>query len=253
MSFWSRLFPRKVGLGYQPCGVDSRDLACSTLLERVGFAYGTLPEQIDLWDARFPIFDQGSVGSCAGCSTAQGLRVAFAVDGRDVPPLSPLFLYYNGRRADRPGDKAVTDSGTTLRSVMKQLMHLGVCPESQWPLTSSHAARPSWLAYRAAADYRGLRGYYRVVDVEEIRRALAARRPVVIGLNVDKAFLDADGPSYVDDTAGGAGGHAMLLTGYDKRGRFHLVNSWGEQWRGGKILVGESFVRRSLSAWAIDT
>jgi hypothetical protein len=75
----------------------------------------------------------------------------------------------------------------------------------------------------------------------------------VIGVNVDEGFLASVGPDYVDDTAGGVGGHAMLLTGYDKKGRYHLVNSWGMQWRGGRIMVGEKFVRRNVSAWALDT
>lgn len=252
MSLWSRLLGIPA-LGYKPCGRDSRDLPCSVLLERIGAASGTIAESIDLWRGYEP-FDQKDTNSCAGCSVAQGLRLAFAEDGRYVPPLSPLFLYYNARRDEAPAATGVVDDGTTFRSVMRALGRLGVCPESRWPLQSSaENSRPSWLAYRDAADYRGLRGYYRCFSIDDIKRALSARRPVVIGLSIDKDFTKTSGPAYVEDTPGGAGGHGMLLTGYDKQGRFHLVNSWGARWRGGKILVGEAFVRRNQSAWALDT
>ncbi len=252
MSLWSRLLGLPA-LGYKPCGRDSRDQACSTLLERIGAASGTVAGSIDLW-RDYEVFDQSGTNSCAGCAVAQGLRLAFAEDSRSVPPLSPLFLYYNARRDEAPKASSVTDDGTTFRAVMRGLMRLGVCPESRWPLqVSAENWRPSWLAYRDAADFRGLRGYYRCKDIDEVKRALSAHRPVVIGLSVDKDFTKANGPSYVEDTPGGLGGHGVLLTGYDKQGRFHLVNSWGRQWRGGKILVGEAFVRRNQAAWALDT
>ena len=252
MSFWSRLLGQPA-LGYKPCGKDSRDQACSVLLERIGAASGTLPESIDLW-RDYPIIDQAGTQSCAGCSVAQGLRIAFAEDGRSVPALSALFLYYNARRDAAPAATSVSDDGTTFRNVMRGLMRLGVCPESRWPIqTITENTRPSWLAYRDAADYRGLRGYYRCASIDDIKRALGARRPVVIGLDVDSEFVKTNGPGYVADTPGGLGGHGVLLTGYDKQGRFHLVNSWGSRWRGGKILVGEAFVRRNQAAWALDT
>lgn len=257
MSLWSRLFGSGLaqGMGYVPCGPSSRDYPCSQLLGRLGVAQGQLPSSIELMRDDFPIFDQQGTSSCSGCSLAQGLRIALAEDGKAVPQLSPLFLYYNARREDAPTATAVRDLGTTLRSAMTQVQRLGACPESRWPLDPARVnARPAWLAYRDGADYRGLRGYYRCGTIDEVKRALAARRPVVIGLQVDKAFLAKSGPAYIEDTPGGAGGHAMLLTGYDAQGRYRLVNSWGTSWReGGRALVGEAFVRRNHAAWALDT
>ncbi|MGB0892635.1 MAG: C1 family peptidase [Flavobacteriaceae bacterium] len=68
--------------------------------------------------------------------------------------------------------------------------------------------------------------------VGKVKKAIANKNPVVIGMQVSSTFYKAKGAwSGVHNTK--PGGHAMVVVGYDDDkygGAFELLNSWGTNW-----------------------
>ena len=68
--------------------------------------------------------------------------------------------------------------------------------------------------------------------VGKVKKAIANKNPVVIGMQVSSTFYKAKGAwSGIHNTK--PGGHAMVVVGYDDDkygGAFELLNSWGTNW-----------------------
>jgi hypothetical protein len=166
---------------------------------------------------------------------------------------SRLFGYSNSR-AEHGMEK--TDLGTFLRTYAWALKKVGNCKEQDWPFVLSRVNRtPPPRCYRTAWAFRGIRGYYKILDqgdgrTQAIRAALSAGKPVVFGTLIDDPFMANAGPSIIDvprETV--VGGHAMCFVGYKVReatGEFiyKVVNSWGDDWRQrGFCYFTEEFVQ----------
>jgi C1A family cysteine protease len=59
--------------------------------------------------------------------------------------------------------------------------------------------------------------------------ALAAGKPVVVGVPCDSSPAWYDGKSVIDGPTHAPGGHAVLIYAY-KEGVFWFKNSWGDKW-----------------------
>lgn len=237
------------GLGYLPDLADARDrlLAAMPLPD-------TPPPEVD--HSRFvpAVLDQGPTSSCVAHAWAQAVLLSQILDGYPGPELASRLAWYWWARAET-GDQD-TDGGTYLRSGAKACTRFGLPPERLWPFDVPKVNKPPpWRVYRAAYDHRGPRGYYRIVqgDVVGMRRAIAARKPVVFGLTLRSSFLDNVGPNTIDqDTGAVVGGHAMAIVGYDRE-RFRVVNSWGSGWRDrGLVWITAERMREATDVWAAD-
>lgn len=246
-------------MGYKPDPPDPRDKTIHELAATganflpVG---SELPSQASVAEAKVGIRHQGQTSSCVGFALSTAVRLAHIKDGRNVPELSPSFVYYIGRKDHQ--DK-VTDKGTHIRSALKGIIRVGVPEERHWPFDPKKINRPpTWGAYRHGHDNGGVRGYYRIPRFKPdlIRLAIASQRPVVAGFLVDRAFVKNKGPSEITtpmDKKSIVGGHAMVIEAYDGD-RFTLHNSWGTGWRnGGRVKVSSEFIKGAYDIWAIDT
>lgn len=247
------------GFGYRPDQPDHRDYRLSALK-----LSGDIPDAASLLSTPIAIKDQMASSSCPGQSVAQAVRLAYAVGNSEpCPDLSALFVYFNARMEDGAG---MGDDGATLRGAIKSLQRFGVCPEDKWAFALSRVNRePDWKARRAAHDRRGIRGYYRIDagDVLGVKTALANKKPVVGGWEVNEAFRRYNG-SYVLGklSAPYIGRHAMVIGAYDSRAstiakygapRNTMINSWGtDHGDNGLIYVDDEFIERALDLWAID-
>lgn len=97
--------------------------------------------------------------------------------------------------------------------------------------------QPGSAARNEAAIYRA-EGFQRVNGVAEMRRALAARVPVTIGIKSYESLHRLSGPASVYSTFTGEsdGGHMVTIVGYDDTrfgGAFKVINSWGTGWGDG--------------------
>lgn len=237
------------GLGYLRDPADHRDWP----IARLGLG-AVLPPSVSLRARVDTVLDQGATQSCVAHAWVQALRIGDHVDGRVSPELaSRLFVYFNAR-AIHGGEHQ--DGGTFLRTCAQGLVRFGRPGEHLWPFEQRHINdHPSWKAYRAAYDWRGPRGYYRIAngDLASIRVALASGKPVVFGMDVDMAFLDNAGPTLIGPAEGAAvGGHAMCVVGYDGED-FEIVNSWGPTWRdGGFARLTPARMETATDLWAVD-
>lgn len=214
-------------LNWHPGHKDHRD----KLFAIHGPTMMSLPEHIDLAPKMSPIRDQGELGSCVGESSNAAVEYVERNDGQDPSFLgSPLFCYYNAR-VDKNEDE-----GAQIRDSIKQLAKLGDAPEKDWAYDEKKVfTKPSAEAYKDALNHK-ITDYLRLNSLDEIRQALAAGHPVLIGftcfdsLMSDEVAKSGVVPMPTNDNYI-VGGHAICLVGYDdKKKLLKFKNSWGKSW-----------------------
>ncbi len=244
--------PPRFALGWRKEPADTRDKPFAMF----GLGPG-LPDEATLRPFVTQVVDQLDTQSCVANAVAQAVHVSLAY--RDLPSDLPsrLFLYFNSRAFN--GEQRA-DNGTYVRSCVKGLSVFGAPTEAIWPFDPTQVNyQPEWNAYRMAFDFRGLRGYFRIFDdddvLTQVRAAIATGRPVVSGWRVEESILDPSGPDVIDVPTGSIiGGHAMAIIGYLADGTFELCNSWGTGWRdSGFVRCTSDFVLAGQDRWVVDT
>lgn len=257
----------EIGLNAQQLGLVFEDEAYDQLPRlsdaNIG-AKGILPDEVDL--SRYCPFpgDQGAITSCVGWAVGYGaLTIEQAVrNGVTDRALitayaySPMFIYNQIKIGNCLGGSKVTEA-------LEFLMENGDCQVKDFnvELTNCEAV-PGEDAVRVAKNYR-IDDYVTLFGTQArprqklkmLKSVLAMQKPIVIGMTVKKNFyslasLNPEEESRevswwpnIGDTSY-AGGHALVLVGYDddffdrgssrkpieKRGAFKVFNSWGDQW-----------------------
>ncbi len=147
------------------------------------------------------VLDQGATSRCVafawtGFLEASPLRTSLAAFG-GVPSIDSL--YHEAQLVDEwPGEDY---NGTSVRAGAAVLTKLGRLAEYLW--TS---------------------------DVDEMRRYVLSRGPVVVGTDWYADMFTPKG-GFIIPTGAIAGGHAWLVNGYSlRRKAFRMMNSWGLTW-----------------------
>jgi C1A family cysteine protease len=220
-------------LGWTPDVPDARDHQFMSAIPPA-----KLPIKVDLRSKCPPVLDQGDLGSCTANAIANAhfycqMNEPKKTTHNDFPP-SRLFIYYNERVME---GTVTSDSGAMIRDGFKSIGKLGVCPEASWPYhIAVFTKRPSAQCYTDALRHQAL-SYARVLrTATQMKGCLAQGFVFVAGFSVYESFEsdevaktgDAPMPSAQEQLLGG---HAVLVCGYDDATRrFHLQNSWGEDW-----------------------
>jgi C1A family cysteine protease len=183
------------------------------------------------------VLDQERLGSCVWQAIAKLLWSSHVRQGIASPKLCSILAGYYISRAYAGTERY--DSGTHLRTGFRALNKFGFCPEDEWPyLIGRFAEMPPTNAFRKAFDQKDPTDYYRIHEtgnerLDAIKRAIAVGLPVAFGTDVSRAFCDGElGKVWDHPTGEIAGGHAMVLSGYDGD-VFDVLNSWGEGWGDG--------------------
>lgn len=212
-----------VAMGWLPDPPDDRDKNAHDVL-----ALTSVPDSFSLRDKVLQVLDQGSIGACVSNAGMQAIRVKTQEDLG-----SRLWGYYLARTYHGAEKQ---DRGTHIRFFFKAMNKFGFLPESDLEYnTSRYDKKPPMLSFRDAFDQREPTRYWRIfshgeVRLEEIRRAVSQGHPVVFGTDVDRDFTGNRISALVERPQGNiAGGHAMVIVGYDRDG-FEVVNSWGRAW-----------------------
>lgn len=194
--------------------------------------------------------NQGNTNACVGCSIAQALRAVLLNMKLPCPELSDMAIYRGARNLDGNND----DQGTYLRSGVRAVQAVGAPAEAYWPHNEAKInAQIPFSAAHAGFDRSGLRHYYRVSSVDEVRRALSAGFGVVGGWTIAQSFEDWNGKGIAPNTGRTMGGHALPILSYDSDGTFRLLNSWGSGWgEHGYAVVDEEFIDSGSDLWALD-
>lgn len=200
-----------------------------------------LPKSVDLRSYCSAVVDQGTLGSCTANAIVSGLREYIELQTltgeKDFVELSRLFLYWHERFVEGTVDE---DEGATIRTGMKVLHKIGVCPESLHPYEiDKFKEKPSEKADQEASSYR-IDAYRRIVGLNGLKMALADGKPVVIGFHVYESFESEEvartGKIPVPNVCREEllGGHAVLAVGYRDgwlgKGEVIIRNSWGSEW-----------------------
>jgi C1A family cysteine protease len=238
-----QLTPSGHALGRKPDLSDIRDVRFSAPSPRA-----PLPVYVDLRDGIPPIGDQGNLGSCTAWATLAAYRwqlrqqggLALDFDG------SELAQYYWTRLIEHTTHE---DAGASIRDSIKAVVQHGMAPETDWPYdVSKFAHAPSARARKDAALHQALQYESVPVDLYAIKRAVAAKLPVIIGVSVyssfesDRVATTGSVPVPSPDESL-LGGHAMLICGYIDSMQCAIVrNQWGDFGEHGYLYMPYAYV-----------
>lgn len=188
--------------------------------------------------------NQGRQPSCVGWASAYGARtIANAIKNNwkyntskiNQNTYSPAFVYnlikFNG--------DVNCKRGSYIADAMKLLNTFGVPSLKDFNYDATKCnTRPSKYGYQLAKKNTILT-YERLAKwdnpynlVGKVKKAIANKNPVVIGMQVSSTFYKARG-SWNGIHTSKPGGHAMVVVGYDDDkygGAFEILNSWGTYW-----------------------
>lgn len=192
-----------------------------------------LPAEADLSPILDEAYDQGRVGSCVGNALAlllSGLAKAFKVYRGQF---SRTWIYNGARFLE---GELPYDVGCYPRSALKWLVQKGALPEALWPYDPTRLDKkspPSHLEPEAAKwpvfSFERITG-----GALGISSALADGNLVALGCPWPDNWMATDPAgnlAKVQDSTPAAGGHEILLYGYDSIDQVFLFqNSWGADW-----------------------
>lgn len=186
-------------------------------------------------------FDQGQLGSCTGNSMG-GVGGFLILNGHVqatkpcVLPLSRLMAYFDARSYE---GTTASDSGATIRDVVKGFAQYGICEERLWKYDiTKFAKKPPKRAYKNALQFEALT-YSRLdnTNLDQLVNCLQGGLPFIFGFTVFSSFESPEVaksgivpmPDLKKEKV--LGGHAVWAIDYDadKKG-FWVVNSWGNDW-----------------------
>lgn len=223
---------RRLGLGWIPDEDDGRDHTFRSMRSTK-----ELPESASCRHLLGPVLHQSSLGSCVAHAVAKGIWANHAKQGVQSPKLISRLATYYLARATHGAEKC--DTGTYIRAAFQILNVFGFCAESYWPYDiKKFNQSPPTNAFRYSFDQRRPTEYVRIDSygdqrVRDVKQALADGFPVIFGTDVSSAFVVGNfttvpvDPPLPNEPL--AGGHAMIIGGYDSVG-YDVMNSWGESW-----------------------
>jgi len=211
----------------------------------------SIPSSIDLSIYAPLPRHQGTIFSCVGWSVGYGaLTIERAIQNGWTDRVkitnessSALFLYNqikigNCTRGARISDALIflQEKGDCLAKYYDK--NLDDCEQPTTPEIIKNASNFKITDYAALFD-----GELNQIDkINRIKRVLAQNKPVVIGLRIKNNFYKLEDAAFWHPDLGDttyAGGHAMVVVGYDDNlASFRVFNSWGSKWgKNGMIWI----------------
>jgi hypothetical protein len=213
-----------------------------------------LPVSVDI-SGRLPLpGDQGGLGSCVAWAIAYARTFYVAqYEGRDPRQpaniASPNYLYF----LSRPNACSDGRNFNEVAAVLKK----GALSLADYPYATACTTLPANVIAKAS-DFQvlGIRGVD-MTSPEDIKGQIARGNPVLFSFNATGAFDNFRGNEIYNQPIrnSDAGGHAMILVGYDDvRQAFRLLNSWGRSWGdGGYAWIAYDAVKGLATGGAVLT
>ena len=195
--------------------------------------------------------DQGTYGTCVAWSSTYAARsIIEAIRNNWTDPetikkeaFAPGYTYYYTKDATDVNCVEGTRLGEALtlhkeRGVPKFSVLQETCLPSEPDETVIISAEANKIK-----DYVRLFGTSDEAQtkIQSVKKALAEKHPVLIGMSVTESFSDAKEfwTPLAEDSPYKGSGHAMCVIGYDDaKGAFEIMNSWGTTWgKGGFTWV----------------
>jgi len=188
--------------------------------------------------------NQGNQPSCVGWASGYGARtIANAVKNDwkynttkiNQNTFSPAFVY---NLIKFKGD-VNCKRGSYIADAMKLLNTYGILQLKDFNYSSTNCkTKPTSFGYQKAKrntilTYERLAKWNNPYNlVGKVKKAIANKNPVVIGMQIHASFYKSKGV-WNGDTTKKLGGHAMVVVGYSDTnygGAFEILNSWGTNW-----------------------
>lgn len=193
---------------------------------------GLLPEAHDL-TSNFPEpGDQGKQGSCVGWTVAYAMKsyqekIERQWEWNLDTKQSAAWVYNNTKLSD-------CFKGTTFPRALGWVQDVGSLSMSAFPYIETTCSRLATAQEKTNAKEFRIRSFQRIEPGNEfaIKAQIAAGNPVLIGMAIDKSFMNHKGGLYQGLAGPILGGHAVTIVGYDNGvGGYKIINSWGtETW-----------------------
>jgi C1A family cysteine protease len=199
-----------------------------------------LPVSVDLRSYGIPVMNQGNLGSCTANALDAMVGYFYEKHGKvkDFQG-SRLFNYYYARKLE---GTVSSDSGATIRDIVKTFAQNGIPKESLWPYTvSKFKTRPNVKATTDASKRKATA--YVLIDqpgmnpnqvLTAVKTQLAAENALEFGTYCYQSILNVGADGMIPTPSPGEtpiGGHALCLIGYDDAKKAFLIqNSWGTGW-----------------------
>jgi hypothetical protein len=223
------------------------------------------PPSLDLRTGRpwYRISDQGETGSCVGWALADSVMRWQLVEQRRLAPaqrLSPRFIWMASKelRAQRQAiddwqpSTFLEEAPTSVKDGLEVARRFGAVTEPvlRWRGALNRGAPERF--YEHAAQFR-ISAYHSLdrADADPTfrrwRQWLDQHGPVLLVVEIDRAFASGDAALVRFRRRRRAEGHACALVGYDGDG-FIVRNSWGRAWGdGGYATASHAWLRRGWS------
>ena len=202
-----------------------------------------LPPAISLEKYCPTVRNQGEIFSCVGWSVGYGamtIQRSILNDCKDKKTIdrnahSALFLYNQIKEGD-------CKRGSKITNALTFLTESGNCLASQFDFDVNDCEKAPDTTIAGAARKYSIEDYMTLFGAKDdpkkkvfqVKKMLASRRPVIIGMSVKRNFYELKDAKFWHPDLGKttpAGGHAMVVVGYDDRkGAFRIFNSWGKGW-----------------------
>jgi len=211
---------------------DSRSLA---------YAHPVLPKSAlkpVQWVRRIPILNQGNLGSCTG-NAFTGVLGTDSV-GRTAPVSVSVTADSKGvfTAGTYPLDEAFAVLAYTLNTKLDNI---------QGEMPGQDTGSSGVAAGKAGKQLGLLSGYTHAFSLAALKTALQTG-PAMVGIIWLNSMFDpqSDGLLTVDHASGVAGGHELVVSGWDGS-QFRLDNSWDTSWGDG----GSCWVKEADMGWLL--
>lgn len=207
------------------------------------YAVGVLPKtaiKSAVWARRIPILDQGSLGSC----TANALTGLLGTDSAGRAGATEVTVKADSKGVFTAGTYTLDEDFAARAYRLNTL--LDSFPGSYPPDDTGS----SGIACGKTAKALGLAtSYSHAFSLDALKSALQTG-PALIGIMWLNSMFDpkSDGTLNIDHSSGIAGGHELVVSGYDAAAKvFRLDNSWAASWGD----QGSCYVTEADMSWLL--
>lgn len=195
-----------------------------------------IPDTYEIPDFLPQVRSQGKQGSCVGWATGYYLKSyqenfedsenSIALNSNEM---SPSYVYNQIKIGD-------CDSGSSIQDALELLSDQGIVDLTEMPYDQNQCDIQPNESQKEQAQVNKIESFYYLNEslvFDQTKAFLLKNQPVVIAVTLDRSYFGAkDGDIYVyRKFKNPAGGHAMLVVGYDDdKQAFKAVNSWGKDW-----------------------
>lgn len=246
----------KQGLGLMPTPTDPRDYVYN-------ISTSSFPDSFSFDLSTFKVHNQGKFQNCGTHALSSLVEIVLGCE-----PIAFSWYYGNRRYSEHKGQ------GTEARGLLKASQKDGGLYFETYPIEEEvskviETFENNYNKYKDIAKKIRIKNYYQCTTVDSVKDSLLKGYPVLVGTIIFKSFYEITKNNLVmpePRISNGslepmAGGHMMLIVGYDKRG-FKVLNSWGNEFGdNGTFIMPYSMVNWSAThgfplpmfeAWAID-